>query len=118
MPEFVRIRNYTVNLDEVLHARDHAMFSGDPATPFKGLRIEFIRKGDELVVTRIDRLARSIGDLQDIVRTLQAKGATLRNNGFVTPTSARTASRRSNRPAWWKNPCPSRVFGQLRLMHK
>jgi DNA invertase Pin-like site-specific DNA recombinase len=31
-----------------------------------------------LLVTRVDRLARSIGDLQDIVRTLKAKGASLR----------------------------------------
>jgi len=30
------------------------------------------------MVTRIDRLARSIGDLQDIVRTLKAKGVALR----------------------------------------
>jgi DNA invertase Pin-like site-specific DNA recombinase len=40
--------------------------------------LEFIRPGDALVVTRIDRLARSIGDLQDIVRTVKAKGATLK----------------------------------------
>ena len=40
--------------------------------------LDFIGKGDELVVTRIDRLARSIGDLQDIVRSLKAKGASLR----------------------------------------
>jgi DNA invertase Pin-like site-specific DNA recombinase len=40
--------------------------------------LDFIGKGDELVVTRIDRLARSIGDLQDIVRTIRDKGATLR----------------------------------------
>ena len=40
--------------------------------------LEFIRRGDVLVVTRIDRLARSIADLQDIVRTLKAKGATLK----------------------------------------
>src|SRR5947207_1070617 len=40
--------------------------------------MDFIRKGDSLVVTRIDRLARSIGDLQDIVRGLKAKGASLR----------------------------------------
>ncbi|MGA0598135.1 recombinase family protein [Enterovirga sp. CN4-39] len=39
--------------------------------------LDFIGPGDTLVVTRIDRLARSIGDLQDIVRTLKAKGATL-----------------------------------------
>jgi len=40
--------------------------------------LDFIRAGDVLMVTRIDRLARSIGDLQDIVRALKAKGASLR----------------------------------------
>ena len=40
--------------------------------------LDFLRKGDVLVVTRIDRLARSIGDLQDIVRAVKAKGATLK----------------------------------------
>lgn len=40
--------------------------------------LEFIRDGDTLVVTRVDRLARSIADLQDVVRTLKEKGATLR----------------------------------------
>jgi DNA invertase Pin-like site-specific DNA recombinase len=40
--------------------------------------LEFLRRGDELVVTRIDRLARSIADLQDIVRELKRKGAFLR----------------------------------------
>src|SRR5215210_2848527 len=40
--------------------------------------ITFLRPGDELVVTRIDRLARSIGDLQDLVREMRAKGADLR----------------------------------------
>jgi hypothetical protein len=34
--------------------------------------LDFLRKGDVLMVTRIDRLARSIGDLQDIVRTNHA----------------------------------------------
>jgi len=40
--------------------------------------LEFLRKDDVLVVTRIDRLARSIGDLQDIVRTIRRRGATLK----------------------------------------
>jgi DNA invertase Pin-like site-specific DNA recombinase len=40
--------------------------------------LEFLRRDDELVVTRIDRLARSIADLQDIVRELKRKGAFLR----------------------------------------
>jgi DNA invertase Pin-like site-specific DNA recombinase len=35
-------------------------------------------RGDVLMITRIDRLARSIGDLQDIVRMLKAKGVVLR----------------------------------------
>ena len=40
--------------------------------------LDFLRKGDVLMVTRIDRLARSIGDLQDIVRAVRARGASLR----------------------------------------
>ena len=40
--------------------------------------LDFMRSGDELVVTRIDRLARSIGDLQDIVRELKVKGVALK----------------------------------------
>ena len=40
--------------------------------------LDFIRKGDTLVVTRVDRLARSIADLQDVVRTLKSKGAALK----------------------------------------
>ena len=40
--------------------------------------LDFIRDGDELVVTRVDRLARSVADLQDIIRELRAKKVTLR----------------------------------------
>jgi DNA invertase Pin-like site-specific DNA recombinase len=40
--------------------------------------LDFVRGGDVLMVTRIDRLARSIGDLQDIVRTVRARGASLK----------------------------------------
>ena len=40
--------------------------------------LDFLRKGDVLTVTRIDRLARSISDLQDIVRAVKAKGASLK----------------------------------------
>lgn len=40
--------------------------------------LQFLRSGDVLMVTRVDRLARSIGDLQDIVRTLKAKGVALK----------------------------------------
>ena len=40
--------------------------------------LDFLRSGDTLVVTRIDRLARSIKDLQDIVFTLREQGVTLK----------------------------------------
>ena len=40
--------------------------------------LQFLRKGDTVMVTRIDRLARSIGDLRDIVREVRARGATLK----------------------------------------
>jgi DNA invertase Pin-like site-specific DNA recombinase len=40
--------------------------------------LDFIQAGDVLVVTRIDRLARSIADLATIVRTLEGKGAALK----------------------------------------
>lgn len=39
--------------------------------------LQFLRAGDSLVVTRIDRLARSIRDLQDIVRYLEDKKVSL-----------------------------------------
>jgi DNA invertase Pin-like site-specific DNA recombinase len=39
--------------------------------------LDFIREGDELVATKIDRLARSVADLLRIVEKVRAKGATL-----------------------------------------
>ncbi len=40
--------------------------------------LDFLRSGDALVVNRIDRLARSLKDLQDIVHELKQKGVALR----------------------------------------
>lgn len=40
--------------------------------------LDFLRHGDTLMVTRIDRLARSVKDLEDIVAVIGAKGAHLR----------------------------------------
>ncbi|RCS21439.1 recombinase family protein [Phyllobacterium salinisoli] len=52
--------------------------------------LDFLHEGDILMVTRIDRLARSIGDLQDIVRTLKAKSVALR--ATEQPIDTATAS--------------------------
>jgi DNA invertase Pin-like site-specific DNA recombinase len=40
--------------------------------------LDFIRDGDILTVTKLDRLARSMRDLLDIVAKVEGKGATLR----------------------------------------
>ena len=40
--------------------------------------LQFLDESDTLVVTRVDRLARSVKDLQDIVHELRGKGVTLR----------------------------------------
>lgn len=40
--------------------------------------LDFLREGDTLVVTRIDRLARSMKDLQDIVHELKGRGIALK----------------------------------------
>lgn len=42
------------------------------------LLLEFIQRGDTLMVTRVDRLARSIKDLQDIVFLLKERGIALK----------------------------------------
>lgn len=42
------------------------------------LLLQFLRAGDTLMITRVDRLARSIKDLQDIVHELRAAGVTLK----------------------------------------
>ena len=52
--------------------------------------MEFMREGDELVVTRIDRLARSIRDLQNIVYELKSKGVTL--SATEQPIDTRTSA--------------------------
>jgi DNA invertase Pin-like site-specific DNA recombinase len=49
--------------------------------------LEFLRKGDVLMITRIDRVARSIGDLQDIVRSVEARGASLKTTEQPIDTS-------------------------------
>lgn len=44
--------------------------------------LEFVREGDEFVVTKVDRLARSSAHLNDIVQRLEKKGVSLRVLSF------------------------------------
>jgi DNA invertase Pin-like site-specific DNA recombinase len=49
--------------------------------------MQFLRPGDTLVVTRIDRLARSIRDLQNLVHELRQRGVTLKATEQPVDTS-------------------------------
>ena len=55
--------------------------------------LDFLRPGDALIVTRIDRLARSLRDLQNIVHELREKRVALRatQQPIDTGTAARKA---------------------------
>jgi len=51
--------------------------------------LQFLRPGDVVMITKLDRLARSVGDLQDILRTIEAKGAVLKaTNGSIDTSTA------------------------------
>jgi DNA invertase Pin-like site-specific DNA recombinase len=62
---------------DVIRAEKASGVRRDGRTELEAL-LEFLRPGDSLVVTRIDRLARSMKDLQDIVYELKEKGVALR----------------------------------------
>src|ERR1700687_6201847 len=49
--------------------------------------LDFLPPGDTLVITRIDRLARSLKDLQDIVHELKGRGVALRATEQPVDTS-------------------------------
>jgi DNA invertase Pin-like site-specific DNA recombinase len=52
--------------------------------------LDYIRDGDVLTVTKLDRLARSIRDLMEIVDQVSAKGASLRILDMALDTSSAT----------------------------
>ena len=84
---YARISTADQNLDGQIAALKKAECimihteTGDGATvagrPELGIILDFIHPGETLVVTRIDRLACSMRDLQTIVATLNDKGAHL-----------------------------------------
>jgi DNA invertase Pin-like site-specific DNA recombinase len=62
---------------EVIRAEKASGTGRDSRTELQAL-LEFLRAGDTLIVTRIDRLARSLKDLQDIVHELKVRGVALK----------------------------------------
>ncbi|UZD68533.1 recombinase family protein [Brucella sp. JSBI001] len=52
--------------------------------------LDYVREGDTLIVTKLDRLARSVADLVAITETLRTKGVTLRILSMNLDTSTPT----------------------------
>ncbi|HYG87950.1 MAG TPA: recombinase family protein [Azospirillum sp.] len=67
--------------------REHGS-GGDRSRPELKRAIERCRKGDVLVVVRIDRLARSLSHLLEIIEALDAKGAGFRSLGDPIDTTS------------------------------
>ena len=60
------------------------------ARPQLEAALDFIREGDVLIVSKLDRLARSIAHLTKIVERIQAKGASLRILNIALDTETAT----------------------------
>jgi hypothetical protein len=65
--------------------------------------LEFLRPGDTLIVTRIDPLARSLRDLQNIVHELREKGVHLKATAAARRHHEVPRARRSCR-CWASSP--------------
>lgn len=77
---------------EIIRAERPVAVAGTDA--LNSLLLEFLRLGDTLMVTRVDRLAKNVKELQDIVYTLNQQGITLR-----PPSSLLTRKRRQKKPS-------------------
>jgi DNA invertase Pin-like site-specific DNA recombinase len=84
---------------EQLQAAGCTAIFGETASGASGHRVELARamaalgEGDVLVVTRLDRLARSTRDLLEIVASIEARGARLRSLAEAWADTATPAGR-------------------------
>lgn len=62
----------------------------DIARPQLAAAMDYMREGDTFIVTKLDRLARSVGDLMAIVETMTAKGIRFRILAMDLDTSKPT----------------------------
>lgn len=64
------------------------------------LALEFIREGDALIVTKLDRLARLVAHLMTILDALKAKGASLRSLNLGIDTSSSAGKHDADHAGW------------------
>ena len=77
-------QNHEMQIDAIRAVYPEAIIREEKASatsrdgrPVLSLIMDMMGKGDKLVVWKLDRLARNMGDLMDIVRQLEGKGATV-----------------------------------------
>ena len=81
---FDQIAGLEAQRDELLAAQCEKIFEEQVSSVDVAARkklaeaLEFVREGDTLIVTRLDRLARSVPHLLEVLATLADKGASLR----------------------------------------
>ena len=68
--------------------------------------LEFARDGDVIVVTKLDRLARSVADLMAIIQALEQKAVGLRNSQFRDGHTNSDRQTHADRLGW---DCPVRT---------
>lgn len=68
--------------------RDENQSGGKRDRPQLNKALEHIRKGDVLIVTKLDRLSRSLVDLLGILKKIDEKGATFRSLGEAIETES------------------------------
>ena len=73
----IQIRKLTEVCCEVIRSETVSGASRDGRTELETV-LEFLRRDDELVVHRLDRLGRSTRDVLNLVHELDARGASLR----------------------------------------
>lgn len=76
-----------VNVEKIFH--EHASASSSKRPEFQKM-MDFIREGDELYITSLDRIARSMNDLVRIIESLEKKGIPIHilNLGIDTSTAS------------------------------
>src|SRR5258705_9761403 len=68
--------------------RDENQSGGKRDRPQLNKALEHIRKGDVLIVCKLDRLSRSLVDLLGILKKIDEKGATFRSLGEAIETES------------------------------
>lgn len=85
-----------------------------PTAAISLVLLDFLREGDTLAVTRIDRLARSMNDLQDIVHGLKGMGALKATEQPIERRVNATGTRFYSRRIAQRSPGRSEIARKLR----